>query len=171
MIKKTPLKPRDLGRVQNFLSMELMKEYEKQCVVKRTLNSSTQDAEARGPGTQGQPELHSEFKDSVGYALWPCLKTQKQTNKTVIKKINLAGSCSKTEGGKKPTEDGWEREARRGLHSYLGKPRGDKVLDVLSPSDRKAKADADREVNTRHHFGCQLWGDSWIPWALEQLQV
>lgn len=36
-------------------------------VVAFTCNSSTQEAETKGSGVQGQPQLHREFGDSLGY--------------------------------------------------------------------------------------------------------
>lgn len=102
-------------RVQNFLSMELMKEHEKPSAVTHTLNSSTQDAEARGPWIQGQLELHSEFKDSVGSISWPCLKTQKPTRQQVSEKDDSPSWILlwDSELGTNPTDEGWEEEARR----------------------------------------------------------
>ena len=42
-----------------------------------TSNPSTQEAEAGGSGVQGQPGLYSEFQDSQGYIMRPCLKKKK----------------------------------------------------------------------------------------------
>ena len=46
-------------------------------------NPSTLEAEAgESLWVQGQPGLHSEFQDSLGYTEKPCLKTKQNKTKT-----------------------------------------------------------------------------------------
>lgn len=58
-------------------------------------NPSVSEAEAgREPQTQGQPGIHGEFWDKLGYRMKPYLK--KQTNKTshpIIQLVGLATWC------------------------------------------------------------------------------
>ena len=50
-------------------------------MVAYTFNTNTKEAEEVDFWVQGQPGLHSEFQDSQGYIVRPCLKKIKQTNK------------------------------------------------------------------------------------------
>ena len=50
-------------------------------MVGHAFNSSTQEAEAGGFLSLGQPGLQSEFQDSQGYTDKPCLEKQKTKNK------------------------------------------------------------------------------------------